>query len=198
MNYPFKSYCQLCRSNKRSQICPHLILSWLHKQALLCSQIQFATEMMQQLHQHWFSKINYRSCSDSSWKLIPYKRSTQIFSTAQCCCVPDHLCRQPSDDCYFLLPGDADRPLCILTFTLEPGFMERMWNISVYIRQWICECWKTMHKPLTIATKPCPYSFDSHKIGTAFLEPFLWFLGARFVPLWPAGISWLHNICGCL
>ncbi len=71
VNCPFKSYCQLCRSNKRSQICPHLILSWLHKQALLCSQIQFETEMMQQLHQHWFSKINYRSCSDSRWKLIP-------------------------------------------------------------------------------------------------------------------------------
>ncbi len=126
------------------------------------------------------------------------KAYTVSVSTAQCCCVPDHLCRQPSDDCYFLLPGDAARPLCVLTFTLEPGFMERMWNISVYIRQQICECLKTMHEPLTIATKPCPYSFDSHKIGTAILEPFLWFLGARFVPLWPAGILWLDYICVCL
>ncbi len=183
MNCPFKSYCQLCRSNKRSQFCPHLILSWLHK-------------AKSNLKPKWCS--NYINIDSAKSITDPVRIRGESVSTAQCCCVPDHLCRQPSDDCYFLLPGDAARLLCVLTFTLEPGFMERMWNISVYIRQQICECWKTMHEPLTIATKPCPYSFDSHKIGTAILEPFLWFLGARFVPLWPAGILWLDYICVCL
>lgn len=39
-----------------------------------------------------------------------------------------------------------------------------------------------MHKPLTIATKLCPYCTDSSKIDTGFLEPLYGFLVLGFLP----------------
>lgn len=118
VRYSFKSHCRSCRSNNNGH---KSVLIWFVTATqtnatlqpnLVCGQTDTATK----------STLIQQNQLQVLFALDGISFQLRCFLTARCSCVHDHLCRQPSDDCYFLLPGDADRPLCILTFSLEPGF----------------------------------------------------------------------------
>jgi len=151
VHYPFKSHCHLWRSNNNSH---KSVLIWFVTATqtsatllpnLVCDQNDAATKST--LIQQNQLQILF-SLDGISFQLKSFlQRSAVVFVTT---CVGSSLMIVIS--CCQVMP--PARRVSWPFHWNQDFFFKQMWNISVYTRQWNCECWKTTHGPLTVATKP--------------------------------------------